>query len=227
MTLIAVEGADGSGKSTQVRLLAERLRHEGANVATFSFPQYGAPHYGRLISMYLRGELGELHPYAAASFFAEDRRSASIEVRRELFSDVVVIADRYIFSNIAYQVAREYPGVDPTQLAEDIWKMEVVAMAIPPPDVSICLATTSDDRRTSLTRRIDTHGAPSHLGGESLDVYEKDEALQDRAAATFVRLGKQHPSLELISCYVDGVRLTPGVVHEEIMAALRRRGLVS
>ena len=72
---IVIEGADGSGKSTQFTLTVERLRAVGHDVQIFKFPQYGEPS-SFFIKAYLNGDYGpanEVSPYTASLFYALDR----------------------------------------------------------------------------------------------------------------------------------------------------------
>ncbi len=74
--LIVIEGTDGSGKSTQFRLLTQRLQDEGTKFQKLVFPQYAEPS-SALIRMYLGGEFGshpdDVNAYAASAFYAVDR----------------------------------------------------------------------------------------------------------------------------------------------------------
>ena len=74
--LIVLEGVDGSGKSTQFRLLTQRLEGEGIPFSRLVFPQY-KEESSALIRMYLKGEFGsqpgDVNAYAASTFFAVDR----------------------------------------------------------------------------------------------------------------------------------------------------------
>ena len=74
--LIVIEGTDGSGKSTQFRLLTEKLQKEGLAFQQLVFPQYSEPS-SALIRMYLGGEYGhkptDVNAYAASAFYAVDR----------------------------------------------------------------------------------------------------------------------------------------------------------
>ena len=74
--LIVIEGTDGSGKSTQFRLLTQRLENENIAFQKIVFPQYSEPS-SALIRMYLGGEFGtnpsDVNAYAASTFYAIDR----------------------------------------------------------------------------------------------------------------------------------------------------------
>ncbi|MFA7180444.1 MAG: thymidylate kinase, partial [Bacteroidales bacterium] len=104
--LIVLEGLDGAGKSTQIGMLREYFENRGEKVQFLHFPRFDAPVYGTLIARFLRGDFGSIesvHPMLVALLFAEDRRDASAVIRTWLDKGSVVILDRYIYSNIAFQ----------------------------------------------------------------------------------------------------------------------------
>ena len=78
MSLIVLEGLDGSGKGTQTKLLAESLKGRGVPLRHVTFPDYDSPS-SALVRMYLDGEFGsepeDVNAYAASAFYAVDRLS--------------------------------------------------------------------------------------------------------------------------------------------------------
>lgn len=106
--LIAIEGIDGSGKRTQVELLAKALRAGGHSVYATGFPQYDS-WFGKMVGQFLNGELGPLEdvdPHFSALLYAGDRFEAKPALEDALSNGQIVLADRYIASNLAHQTAR-------------------------------------------------------------------------------------------------------------------------
>ena len=106
--LIAVEGIDGSGKRTQVDLLAKTLAARGYSVYSTGFPQYDS-WFGAMVGRFLNGELGPLEnvdPHFTALLYAGDRFEAKPKLEAALCAGQIVLADRYIASNLAHQTAR-------------------------------------------------------------------------------------------------------------------------
>ena len=109
--LIAIEGIDGSGKRTQVELLAAALHTQGYSVYSTGFPQYGS-WFGKMVGQFLNGELGPLEsvdPHFTALLYAGDRYEAKPTLEAALNNGQIVLADRYIASNLAHQTARLGP----------------------------------------------------------------------------------------------------------------------
>jgi len=109
--LIAIEGIDGSGKRTQVELLATALHEAGIEVYSTGFPQYDS-WFGKMVGQFLNGELGSLDyvdPHFSALLYAGDRFEAKVAIETELHQGKVVLIDRYVGSNLAHQTARVAP----------------------------------------------------------------------------------------------------------------------
>ncbi len=97
--LIAFEGIDGSGKSTQIQLLSERLKEEQFMFTIFHEPTNGK--WGQKIRelvKHSRSHQDELH------WFVEDRKEdVQLNIKPALEKNLVVIMDRYYYSSVAYQ----------------------------------------------------------------------------------------------------------------------------
>ena len=113
MALVVIEGLDGSGKGTQ----AERLYRYAAGCGgarKITFPDYDSPS-SSLVKMYLAGEFGSdaeaVNAYAASAFYAVDRfASFQTKWKADYLAGSTIIADRYVTSNIVYQLSKLPPA---------------------------------------------------------------------------------------------------------------------
>ena len=108
---IVFEGITGSGKKTHIKILTDRLREQGIGVVNIGFPNYETD-----IARLTRRP--ELDPFTISLLHAADRSLQQERIKALLERGSVVIADRYCYSNFAYQSAR---GVD-LQWLKDIEK---------------------------------------------------------------------------------------------------------
>ena len=106
--LLAIEGIDGSGKRTQIELLSRVLKQRRVRHVRISFPRYESS-FGSMVGRFLDGQFGPLeqvNPYFSALLFANDRLEAKPDLEKAFRSGAMVIADRYVASNLAHQGAR-------------------------------------------------------------------------------------------------------------------------
>ena len=153
--LIVVEGIDGTGKSTQVRLLADALRNDGHRVITSREPTDGP--YGTRLRQ--SATSGRLSPEEELQLFLQDRREhVETLIQPALEAGEIVILDRYYFSTMAYQGIR---GFDPQEIRR------VNEEFAPQPDLLLHLDLSVDD-------------ALARVGGRdgSANEFEQREALQ-------------------------------------------------
>ena len=99
--LIVLDGIDGSGKTTQVKLLKRYLTSKGVPFEVISFPRYGHNKYTDQIEQYLKGEKS-FAPYTIAKAYAGDRMLAKPQIEQWLQEGKLVIANRYTGSNKAH-----------------------------------------------------------------------------------------------------------------------------
>jgi len=110
--LLALEGIDGCGKSTQAELLAAALRARGLEIVLTCEPT-DSP-LGQQIREYFQGPDRYLSPKEELNLFMADRRGHVAEVIEPgLAEGKIVITDRYYYSSVAYQGAL---GLDPDRI---------------------------------------------------------------------------------------------------------------
>lgn len=98
---VAIEGLDGSGANTQVRLVAQALKKEGFEVYTTKEPSKGP--IGKLVRQALKGEFNSLPPASIQLLFAADRgRHLNEEIIPQLEKGKILITDRYAWSSVAF-----------------------------------------------------------------------------------------------------------------------------
>ena len=150
---ISFEGVDGSGKTTQVALLADSLREEGRDVVA-SRETGGTPAGERIRELLLEG--GEIAPWTEAALFAAARAQLVDEViRPALARGADVICDRYIDSSLAYQGIARGLGV------ERVLELNLLATSGLLPDRTFFLAISPEDttgRKDAEPDRIEREG---------------------------------------------------------------------
>ncbi|MCL2790406.1 MAG: dTMP kinase [Desulfobulbus sp.] len=158
--LIAFEGIDGTGKSTQLPLLATHLRERGLTVAETKEPTDG-PYGQQIRALYRDRRQGT--PEQELELFVLDRRQHVAEcIQPALEQGTIVLTDRYYFSTAAYQGA---VGCDPGH----IFARHDFA---PEPDL-VLLLTLPVEASTSRIR---------NLRGETLNDFEQQEQLEKVAS---------------------------------------------
>lgn len=156
--LIIIEGLDGSGKSTQIKLLEEYLKSNEIIYKKIKLPDYDSPS-STLVKMYLGGEFGssadDVNAYAAGAFYAVDRyASFNLGWKKDYESGTLIIADRYATSNSIYQMEKieESKWDEYLEWSEDF---EYNKLSIPRPDCVIYLDMPVEISQRLMTSRYD------------------------------------------------------------------------
>lgn len=202
---IVLEGLDGSGKSTQVRLLQQQLEKSGREHRFIHFPMLNGGVYGTLIAEFLRGEFGsieEVHPKLVALLFANDRLEHVARIREWLDRGCFVLADRYVYSNIAFQCAKLPTEEGRQRLKEWILDYEFVHNALPRPDRTLFLNMPFGFIERSLSDRH-TEAGRDYLNGKD-DIHEQSVSFQRCVLDMYLKLLQEEDGLEEVDCTGTG-----------------------
>lgn len=215
--LIVIEGTDGSGKSTQFRLMSEHLERDGVAFRHIVFPRY-SEESSALIRMYLGGQFGtkptDVNAYAASSFYAVDRyASYKMDWGQWYEEGGLVVSDRYTTSNAVHQASKE-TGADREKFLEWLYDFEYAKLGLPKPDLIIYLDVPTDYTDKLLRHREQDTNTKA-------DIHEKDM----QYLATCRECGRgaaAYYGWKVIDCVQNGVMRTMEDIHNEIYAAVKQ-----
>jgi dTMP kinase len=191
---VSIEGVDGSGKSTQARLLEQHLRGLGRDVVATREP--GGTELGEAVrQLVLNGP--EMTDWAEAALFAASRAEHAAEViRPALERGADVVCDRFVDSSLAYQGLARGLGLEPV-LALNLTVLEGLL-----PDRTFVLA-------------LDADAAGARRRGDPDRIEREGEAFQARVGEAYQELARRFPErIELL----DG-----SYPADEIAAVVRNR----
>ena len=219
---IVLEGLDGAGKSTQIRMLRQLFADRGVESEYVHFPRFDSPVYGQLIARFLRGEFGgvqEVDPYLVALIFAGDRADAAPQIRQWLAEGKAVVLDRYVYSNVGFQCAKRPAGEERDRLADWIVNLEFGHNALPRPDLSLFLDVpfAFTERKLSEVREGDDR---DYLQGGQ-DIHEASLQLQQDVRSVYLASAAKDPSLRVVDCSdASGAMESPEGIFAKIRAEL-------
>ena len=214
--LIVIEGTDGSGKSTQFRLLTQRVEAEGLEFRKLVFPQY-AEESSALIRMYLGGQFGDkpsdVNAYAASAFYAVDRYASYKKVWGQWYENGgLVLSDRYTTSNAVHQASKE-PQETRGEFLRWLYEFEYEKLGLPRPDLTIYLDVPTEYTEQLMRSR-------EAATGTSADIHEQDMEY----LSTCRRMGRtaaEFYNWTVIECVRDGAMRTIEDIHEEIYSHVK------
>lgn len=226
---LVIEGGDGCGKSSQIQLLETSFKKAGRAVMTLHFPRLDVKPYGPLIAGFLRGDFGsfeQVHPKLTALLYALDRREAAGMLNKTLAAGTVIVADRYLFSNIAYQCAKMDSPAERAELADWIESLEYGEHTIPRPDLTLYLDVPDSFSKANLASTRTGADREYLQGGK--DIHEASQTLQARVKGEFLRLVQERPDEVIrIDCRAEnGGMASREDIAERIAGVLISRGIL-
>ncbi|HQX57106.1 MAG TPA: dTMP kinase [Pyrinomonadaceae bacterium] len=200
---ITFEGIDGSGKSTQLRMLAAILRERGIDVITTCEPG-GTPLGKHLRSAFLETE-ETVAPLAELLLFAADRaQHVEFLIRPSIAGGRVVISDRYADATEAYQGAgRGFPS-------ETIRQVIDLATGGLKPDLTLFFDISVDDAFGRMTARDASGGKRNRMDLEKAEFYQ-------RVRDEYFAIAKREPERFIV---IDAARSKTEIQHDVTQAVM-------
>ena len=226
---IVFEGLDGSGKSTQTKLLVKHFKKEKQKVAFFDFPQYGTKYAG-FIEEYLKGKYGSAEivgPYRASIFYACDRYDASFKIRQWLKQGKILVCDRYSASNIGHQGGKIKNKAQRNKFLKWLYNLEYKIFEIPKPDITFILKTSPKFSRKlscKITDKEKKKKRKSYLGSKVRDIHERDLDHLKNALKSYLEAAKEFPKdFIIIECIEDEKLLSPEEIHQKVWDIINKK----
>lgn len=217
--LIVLEGVDGSGKATQSNEVFRLLSAEYKEVQKVSFPDYESPS-SALVKMYLNGEFApdadSVSPYAASSFYAVDRYASCAKGWGRFHAEGgIVVADRYVTSNMIHQAAKIHDTHEKDRFLDWLYDFEYNKLGLPVPDLIVFL-----DMPPSFAKLLMAHRANKITGAGDKDIHEKDINHIEKAYANALYVADKY-NWKRVKCAQSEIRPIEEIT-KEIMAIIRQ-----
>lgn len=212
--LVVIEGIDGSGKQTQLRLLLNYLNKESIDFAYFDFPQYGKTFFGDFAGRFLNGEFGHfsrINPYLASFPYAADRWQAKDKIWKAINEDKIVICNRYTPSSI-YQAVKITPP-DREKFLNWVETLEHEIFGVPRPNLIIFLHVPLFLAQTLIAKK----SKRNYLNGKAKDQYEKNTKYLKKVETMYLDIARKNKNWIKVDCAKNNKILSPEIIHKKIV----------
>lgn len=211
--LIVIDGTDGAGKATQIKLLEKRLKSTGYHPEILDFPRYGMKS-AHQVEEYLNGVYGsakKLGPYIPSIFYAADRFAASFEARKFLHEGKILISNRYVTANMGHQGGKITSRKERFKFYKWLNDLEYGIFRLPEPDLTLILHVKAE----LAQKLVDKKAARKYIHGKKRDLHEKDLTHLRAAERTFLEISKKF-NYPLIECCEKNEVLSPEIISDRI-----------
>lgn len=217
--LIVIEGScDGVGKSTQYRLLIDKLFKDNINVIQHHFPSYGT-YQGRPVEEYLKGNFGKiskLSPYFVNSLYAQDRAITwETGLKLEYNNGGIIVLDRYTTSSLIYQSSSIDDKEEREKFIDYVYDYEYNKLSLPEPDLVIFLHVPFELARSLKEKRKRETGVKD-------DIHESDLEFMKKVSDTSVYIAQKY-NWDFVECSNNNQMLSIEEIHDKVYALVKSK----
>lgn len=221
--LIVIDGTDGSGKATQVELLAKRLKKEGYKVKVADFPEYYDNFFGKFIGHCLTEQYYNFintHPKIASVLYAADRHESKEKMEKWLNAGYIILSNRYVSANQIHQGGKIKDSRKRAKFIEWLDEMEYKVFKIPRPNMVFYLNLPM----SIILRLIDERNKNTKRGyaSKKKDILEGNIDYLKNSRNSALWLAKREKGWEKIDCAEKGEILSREAIHEQIYAKVKK-----
>jgi len=178
---IVFEGITGSGKRTHLELLAEKLKQKGKDVVILTFPDYESE-IARLTKK------ADLDPFTQSLLFAADRSRHQERIKKFKEEGKIILADRYCYSNFAYQSVKGIPLEWLIEIEKHTVKPDFVFLIDVPVEISV--------------KRVMQSSIEDFTKQEIISRLEKEKESLEKIREVYIKLAKTDKEAKWI--VIDG-----------------------
>ena len=222
--LNVIDGTDGSGKATQVKLLAQTLKNEGYKVKTVDFPEYYKNFFGAFIGHCLSEQYYNflnVHPKIASVLYAADRWESSREIKKWLDKGYIVIGNRYVSANQIHQGGKTKDQKRRNDFLKWLDQMEYEVFKIPRPNITIYLSLPIKIVLDLIKKRDSSKMHRKYLKKKK-DVHEADISFLVNSRKSAQKLIKEIPNFIEIKCSEKNSILSREAIHEKVYEKVKK-----
>jgi len=221
--LIVLDGTDGSGKATQIKLLEKRLRREGRKVKVLDFPEYYQNFFGAFIAHCLTEQYYNwinVHPKIASIAYAADRFESSEKIRTWLREGYIILSNRYVSANQIHQGGKIKSAAKRRNFIKWLEQMEYEVFKIPKPDVVFYLNLPMNVILRLIKERR-KNGQRAYTKKRK-DIVEGNIPYLENSHNAGLWLAKHEKGWVKIECAREGKIEPPDVIHGKIYAKVQK-----
>lgn len=198
---VVIDGIDGSGKWTQISLVAEQLEKKWKKVKILDFPRYWETS-AFMVEKYLNGEYGnEISAKQASIFYAVDRFQSYHDNKHDIQNYDYILSNRYVSANMIHQAGKISDEAEKNDFLTWLEDLEYNIFGIPKPDKTIFLNVSPQMSQKLVLKKAEREYLK---WGKKMDLHEEDTNHLKNAHASAMKIVQNNPDWVKIDCEKNG-----------------------